>query len=57
LQFSKYIVQKMFGRLFGGTKKNGQKQPPADLNASIQKLKQAIQTLEKREEHLEKKNR
>jgi len=47
----------MFGRLFGGTKKNGQKQPPADLNASIQKLKQAIQTLEKREEHLEKKNR
>jgi len=46
----------MFGRLFGaGGKSNAQKPPPADLNSSIQKLRQAIQTLDKREEHLEKK--
>jgi len=47
----------MFGRLFGagGGKQNAQKPPPTDLNSSIQKLRQAIQTLDKREEHLEKK--
>jgi len=45
----------MFGRLFGASNKgNTQKAPPADLNTSIQKLRQAIQTLDKREEHLEK---
>jgi charged multivesicular body protein 4 len=46
----------MFGRLFGtGGRSNAQKPPPADLNTSIQKLRQAIVTLDKREEHLGKK--
>jgi len=46
----------MFGRLFGaGGSGAAKKEPPADLNTSIQKLRQTIQTLEKREEHLEKK--
>ncbi|ETO08294.1 hypothetical protein RFI_29097 [Reticulomyxa filosa] len=45
----------MFGRLFGSSNASSQKPPPTDLNSSIQKLRQAIQTLEKREEHLEKK--
>jgi len=47
----------MFGRLFGGGKKNVPVQAPIDLNTSIQKLRQAIQTLDKREEHLQKKLR
>jgi len=45
----------MFGRLFGPSKNSHAKQPPPDLNASIQKLRHAIQTLDKREEHLGKK--
>jgi len=46
----------MFGRLFGagGSKPSSQPQS-TDLNSSIQKLRQTIQTLDKREEHLEKK--
>jgi len=44
----------MFGRLFGSTVKKPEP-APADLNTSIQKLKQAISTLDKREEHLQKK--
>ncbi|ETO36664.1 hypothetical protein RFI_00398 [Reticulomyxa filosa] len=43
----------MFGRLFGqGQKKNSQP-TQVDTNSAIQKLKQAIDTLEKREAHLE----
>jgi len=45
----------MFGRLFGQSGKSNTQKAPVDLNASIQKLRQAIQTLDKREEHLGKK--
>jgi len=43
----------MFGRLFGTSQP--QKQPATDLNSSIQQLRGAVQQLEKREVHLEKK--
>ncbi|ETO29176.1 hypothetical protein RFI_07949 [Reticulomyxa filosa] len=46
----------MFGRLFGtNSKSKNANHPPIDLNSSIQKLRQAIVTLEKREQHLGKK--
>lgn len=44
----------MFGRLFG-TSQAKAKKPAPNLNDSIQQLRQAVQQLEKREVHLEKK--
>jgi len=44
----------MFGALFG-SKKPKQTAPTSDLNTSIQQLRSAVELLEKREAHLEKK--
>jgi len=51
----------MFGRLFGtgGSKKGGGSKSATkapSLNDSIQQLRKAVTQLDKREEHLEKKN-